>query len=179
MRNNFIFLMVGILIGAFGRFHGKAPETQISVTEVPAAEAPVVQQSSSHHNRILKYLPRPSVPSIPEPIVQKAVEMPEDLRANKPVFVKRSEPEHTSVWLSEESISDIEANFSVVRSQVRTQKNDRGWKILFSYPENYFSRLGFKDGDVIKFSSIESLDSIPNSAGLSARTQALLTSLEQ
>jgi hypothetical protein len=94
---------------------------------------------------------------------------------------KASLKHQLSLRLNEANISLIEDNLFQIRESASTELSNRGWIIKLEGQSNYLSRLGFKNGDLVRLDILNDIkaDPDPDRAQLAYRIESILRTLER
>lgn len=127
-----------------------------------------------------------SVKKKPIKIVAKRIDLPskplklyQKLETSKLIPKKVKPKKNLKINLSKFSVNSLENSWDELPEHASTERVDDGWKIRLKRKDNFFSRFGFKDGDVINYTSLESDDLTDGQAELMDRVIAILQHIEE
>lgn len=86
---------------------------------------------------------------------------------------------HISLELSSEQVATLEANLRDLQKDVSLYREQAGWSVRFHHPTNIMSMFGFKDSDLIRFSSLQAMKQDPSKQELISRLEQVLSQLER
>lgn len=81
--------------------------------------------------------------------------------------------------VSEPEVYQMETRLDSLQREVSLFREDRGWVVKFYSSQNALADTGIRDGDLIRFSHLESMKANPETAELARRLEDILQSLER
>lgn len=151
----------------------------------PPAESPIavekVQSEPERNIAAVEKKPLKVVGKIADGVKTKKLKIYQKLKTQKQIHktVEKKKDKKLKLNLNRFSVGLLENSWDELPDHASSERTDDGWKIRLKRKDNFFSRFGFKDGDVINYESLNNDNLTDGQSELMERVVAILQHIEE